>query len=167
MRGRFAFEIAPVAASWCDRADWWFGSYVSHFVDLAGTARRVLVASVRVHRRSPARTWPLRHPAQLSRGAVDDPGGIGTHLLEAGETFHFSAAAAVETWNWQLQGRPPIRLLQPVRLVYGCVHAAADTRAAATWPARGPRWGGSSSSSESSLPSEPCCAPHWCVGTRR
>ena len=54
---------------------------------LASRRPPLLLASSHVHRRLPARTWPLRHPAQLSRGAVDDPAGIGahTHLLEAGQ----------------------------------------------------------------------------------
>jgi hypothetical protein len=54
---------------------------------LSSRRQPLLLASSHVHRRLSARTWPLRHPAQLSRGAVDDPAGIGahTHLLEAGQ----------------------------------------------------------------------------------
>jgi hypothetical protein len=63
-----------------------FRIYVRLISNFGVAAAPLLLASSHVHRRLSARTWPLRHPAQLSRGAVDDPAGIGahTHLLRGG-----------------------------------------------------------------------------------
>jgi hypothetical protein len=37
--------------------------------------------------------------------------------------FRFSAAAAAETWNWEVQSSPPVRLLQPIRETRASRHA--------------------------------------------
>jgi hypothetical protein len=64
----------------------------------------------------------------LDRRELDDAGGavlaLSNSLLapqapaidEVSWTVRFRGAAEDEAWNWQLQGSPPVRLLQPVRI---------------------------------------------------
>lgn len=57
-------------------------------------------------------------PGQNSAAALQTPA-----INRVTWAFRCSAAAAAETWNWEVQSSPPVRLLQPIRETRASRHA--------------------------------------------